>query len=115
MTRLLRGHWLASSHKAADQLVFCKNNEESGDYRDAGKAFPAAVKAAGLHGEGRLAAPRLRLAAHRQRAHVVFVSRQLGHSGPTITLVYAHFFEQAGHAAAAREALEGAMANTSGR
>ena len=38
---------------------------------------------------------------------VVFVSRQLGHSSPAITLdVYAHLFDQAHHAAAARAALE---------
>ncbi len=49
----------------------------------------------------------------------MFVSRQLGHSSPTITLdVYAHLFEQADHAVAAREALEAsyeAMAATNGR
>ena len=39
--------------------------------------------------------------------NVVFVSRQLGHSNPSITLkVYAHLFEQADHATAAREALD---------
>lgn len=39
--------------------------------------------------------------------NVVFVSRQLGHSSPAITLrVYAHLFEQADHAVAAREALQ---------
>jgi integrase len=39
--------------------------------------------------------------------NVVFVSRQLGHANPSITLeVYAHLFERADHAAAAREALE---------
>ena len=53
-TRLLRGRWLASSYKAGDQLVFCKGNGEGGDYRDAGKAFRAAVKAAGVQEQGRL-------------------------------------------------------------
>jgi integrase len=47
------------------------------------------------------------------------VSRQIGHSSPTITLdVYAHLFEQADHATAAREALEAsyaAMVTTGGR
>jgi hypothetical protein len=44
------------------------------------------------------------LAAHAAKGlnkglNVVFVSRQLGHSSPTITLdVYAHLFEQAYHA-----------------
>ena len=39
--------------------------------------------------------------------NVVFVSRQLGHANPTVTLsTYAHLFQQADHAATAREALE---------
>ena len=39
--------------------------------------------------------------------NVVFVSRQLGHANATITLeVYAHLFEQADHAVAARNALD---------
>jgi len=38
---------------------------------------------------------------------VVLVSRQLGHAHPGITLqVYSHLFEQADHAATAREALD---------
>ena len=92
---------------------------EGGDCRDAGKAFRAAVKAAGLHGEGRLSLHSLRHAFASllisNRLNVVFVSRQLGHSSPTITLdVYAHLFEQADHAAAAREALEASYAATAG-
>jgi integrase len=43
--------------------------------------------------------------------NVVFVSRQLGHANPNITLgVYAHLFEHADHAHAAREALEAGYA-----
>ena len=39
--------------------------------------------------------------------NVVFVSRQLGHANPTVTLsTYAHLFERADRAASAREALE---------
>ncbi len=38
---------------------------------------------------------------------VVFVSRQLGHANPTVTLsTYAHLFQKADHAAKARDALE---------
>jgi PIN domain nuclease of toxin-antitoxin system len=38
---------------------------------------------------------------------VLFVSRQLGHANPTVTLsAYAHLFERADHAQAARAALE---------
>ena len=47
--------------------------------------------------------------------NVVLVSRQLGHANPTITLgVYAHLFERADHAAAAREALEASYTATVG-
>jgi integrase len=39
--------------------------------------------------------------------NVVFVSRQLGHANPNVTLeVYAHLFEHADHAHTARQALE---------
>jgi integrase len=45
--------------------------------------------------------------------NVVFVSRQLGHANPTITLgVYAHLFERADHAATARDALDSSYAAT---
>jgi integrase len=122
VTRLLRERWLASAYKAAEQLVFCKANGEGDDYRDAGKAFRAAVKAAGLQGQGRLSLHSLRHSFASllisKRLNPVFVSRQLGHSSPTITLdVYAHLFEQADHAVAVREALEAsyqAMASATG-
>jgi integrase len=123
VTRLLRERWLASSYKGAQQLVFCKATGEGGDYPDAGKAFRAAVKAAGLHGQGRLSLHSLRHAFASlliaKGLNVVFVSRELGHASPAITLeVYAHLFEQADHATAAREALEAnyqTMVNTMGR
>jgi site-specific recombinase XerD len=42
-----------------------------------------------------------------QGLNVVFVSRQLGHANPNITLgVYAHLFQHADHVTAARHALE---------
>lgn len=42
--------------------------------------------------------------------NVVFVSRQLGHSSPDITLrVYAHLFDAAEHAGRARAVLEGVL------
>jgi len=111
VTRLLRERRLASPYKGADQLVFCKVNGEGGDDRDAGKAFRAAVKAAGLQGQGRLSLHSLRHSLASlliaKRLNPVFVSRQPWHSSPAITLdVYAHLFEQADHAATARDALE---------
>ena len=114
VVRLLRERWLASPYKTADHLIFYKVNGEPGDYRDAGEAFRAAVKAAGLHGEGRLSLHSLRHAFASlliaKGLNVVFVSRQLGHSSPRITLdVYAHLFEQADHAVAAREGPRGEL------
>ena len=46
--------------------------------------------------------------------NVVFVSRQLGHSNATVTLsTYAQLFQQADHAATARDALETSYAGAS--
>ena len=45
--------------------------------------------------------------------NVVYVSRQLGHANPSITLeVYAHLFDRADHAATARGALDASYAAT---
>ena len=42
----------------------------------------------------------------------MFVSRQLGHSSPNVTLgVYAHLFDQAEHGQRAKDALEAAFGN----
>jgi hypothetical protein len=61
------------------------------------------------------AVPDARLAPDRQGLTVVFVTRQLGHANPTVTLsTYAHLFERADHAEAAREALETSYAATVG-
>jgi integrase len=47
--------------------------------------------------------------------NVVYVSRQLGHAHPNVTLeVYAHLFQQADHAAAARAALDASHAAING-
>ena len=47
--------------------------------------------------------------------NVVFVSRQLGHANPNITLeVYAHVFGRADHGAAARDAIEAGYAAMDG-
>jgi hypothetical protein len=67
-------------------------------YRNADDGFRDAVKRAGLQAPGRLSLHSLRhgfaslLIA--EGMNVVFVSRQLGHANPTITLgVYANLFE----------------------
>lgn len=89
------------------------------DYRHVGHGFRDAVKRAGLQAPGRLSLHSFRHGfaslVVAEGMNVVFVSRQLGHANPTITLgVYAHLFERADHAAAAREALEASYAETVG-
>ena len=112
---MLREHWLASPHKTPEEFVFTDSLGRGRDYRDVGEGFRHAVKAAALTGPGRLTLHSLRhtftslLIA--KGLNVVFVSRQLGHASPTTTLgVYAHLFEQAEHAAAARAVLEASYA-----
>lgn len=42
-----------------------------------------------------------------QGGNVVYISRQLGHSSPSVTLdVYSHLFDAAEHSARVRDALE---------
>jgi integrase len=116
IAKLLRERRLATLHKAANDLVF---TTASGRGRHVGHGFRNAVRRAGLQAPGRLSLHSLRhgfaslLIA--EGLNVVFVSRQLGHANPTITLgVYAHLFERADHADAAREALEASYAATVG-
>jgi integrase len=91
IAKLLRQHWLASPHKAADDFVFCNTLGRGLDYRKVGEGFRQAVKRAGLSSEGK------RLSLHSLRhsfaslligkgLNVVFVSRQLGHANPNVTL-----------------------------
>jgi integrase len=84
------------------------------------RKFRATVKAAGLDTKtGRVSPHSLR---HTYASllianglDVVFVSRQLGHANPKITLAtYAHLFDQADHAKAARTALDTSYATMTG-
>jgi integrase len=108
---LLRQHRLASSYKAPDDSLFAAPDGRGIDYRNVGKEFRTGVKAAGVTHTGRLTLHSLR---HTYASlliasglDVVFVSRQLGHANPTITLsTNAHLFQQADHAAKARDALD---------
>lgn len=111
IVRLLRAHWLTSPFKGADDFVFCAATGRGLDYRKVGEAFRQAVRRSGIRADGRLSLHSLRhgyaslLIA--EGLDVVFVSRQLGHANPSVTLsVYAHLFAQAKHADAARSALE---------
>ena len=83
--------------------------------------FKAAVKVAGVRTPGRLSLHSLRHTFASlmigNGLDVVFVSGQLGHANPTVTLrTHTHLFARAGHAQAARQALESsyeAMARSS--
>jgi integrase len=122
IAKLLRERWLASPFKAQHHLVFCNTLGRGLDYRDVCEDFRQTLKRANLSVVGE------RLTLHSFRhgyaslliskgLNVVFVSRQLGHANPSITLqVYAHLFERADHATAARAALDASYAtmNASG-
>jgi integrase len=120
ITKLLRERWLASPFKAPHHLVFCNPAGRGLDRRDVGEDFRATLKRA------QIAAPGKRLTLHSLRhgyaslligngLNVVFVSRQLGHANPNITLgVYAHLFALRDHAQAAREALEESFTASNG-
>lgn len=81
------------------------------DYRDVGEDFRATLRRSGITTPARLTLHSFR---HGYASllisaglNVVYVSRQLGHANPSITLtVYAHLYAQADHAASARAALD---------
>src|SRR5207244_13529157 len=117
--RRLREHRLASRYKQPSDFVFANTRGRGPDYRDVGEGFRQAVMRAGLQAPGKLTLHSLRhgfaslLIANG--LNVVYVSRQLGHANPSITLeVYAHLFARADHAAAARGALDASYATTAG-
>jgi len=85
--------------------VFCSPAGAPLHYRTLAGRFQSTLKRAGLNSEGR---PKVRWHDLRHTAasllfgeglNVVYVSRQLGHSDPSITLrVYAHLFDREQHA-----------------
>ncbi len=112
--RLLTAHRLASPHSHPGDLVFASTVGTALDRRNVSRrGLERAIKAAELVGTDR---PRLRFHDLRhtfaslliaQGNNVVFVSRQLGHASPDITLrVYAHLFDNAEHAEKASAMLE---------
>lgn len=108
--RLLRKCWLGWAHKCADDFVFLNTAGKPYDYRRVGHAFRTAVEQAGVRGAGRLSLHSLRHGYASMLIgsglDVVFVSRQLGHANPGVTLkVYAHVFARREHADRARAAL----------
>jgi integrase len=115
MVRLLRDEWLASPFRGGDAFVFATSTGRRRDYRHVGDAFRLAVRRSGVRADGRLSLHSLR---HHYASllvggglDVVYVSRQLGHANPAVTLrVYAHVFARREHAARARAALEASHA-----
>jgi integrase len=113
--RILREHRLASSFSGEGDPVFASASGSALDHRNASRrGLEPAVKRAKI---GR------RVTMHDLRhtfasllvaegLNVVFVSRQLGHADPSITLkVYSHLFDAAEHAARASAALEASFGN----
>jgi hypothetical protein len=110
IVRLLRNCWLESNHKGADGFVFLNTAGRPHNYRRVGPAFRTAVEQASVQGAGRMSLHSLRHGCASMRIgsglDVVFVSRQLGHANPNVTLrVYAHVFARREHADRARAAL----------
>ncbi len=106
---------LESAYKGPDDFVFLNRAGRPLDYRHVGDNFRAAVRRSGVRADGRLSLHSLR---HGYASELIsrgqdelFVSRQLGHANPSITLkVYAHEFARREHGQRARAALETAYA-----
>ena len=108
------------SPQGSQRFVFANTLGRSLDDRDVGEGFRQTIKSAGLARDGK------RLSLHWLRhgyasllvaneLNVVFVSRQLGHANPAVTLsTYAHLFERADHGETAKDALEASYATVSG-
>jgi integrase len=123
LSKLLATHKLASRHSGADDHVFVSATGRALSWRNltgspktetkSGRGLRLALQRAGIVGDGK---QRVRWHDLRhtyaslliaQGADVVFVSRQMGHASPSITLsVYAHLFDGARHADRTRAALE---------
>jgi integrase len=109
VVRVLQNCWLESERKGAGDFVFVNTCGRPHDYRRIGGAFRAAVKRAGVRSAGRSSLHSLRHGYASMLIgsglDVVFVSRQLGHANPNVTLrVYAHVFARREHADRARAA-----------
>ena len=123
LAKMLAAHKLASRHSAPVDPVFASTTGKALNWRNlggsppkgksAGRGLGAALAKAGIPGDGK---QRVRFHDLRhtfaslliaQGANIVFVSRQMGHANPSITLaIYAHLFDGARHADQTRDALE---------
>ena len=116
LARELKRHRLASRYAGADDLVFTTETGRTLGHRNlTGRGLGKACERAGLQGVTchslRHTFASILIAQGRDP---VFVSRQLGHANPAITLrVYAHLFDAARHAREARAALDASTATCS--
>ena len=114
LAREFKRHRLASHHAAASDLVFATETGRTLGHRNlTGRGLEKACARAELHG---VTCHSLRHTFASilidQGRDPVFVSRQLGHANPAITLrVYAHLFDAARHAREARAALDAEYGN----
>jgi hypothetical protein len=115
--RMLREHKLAANHSTPSDFAFSTLRGTPMQQRNVGRrGLDKATERAKLNSDEK---PRFRFHDLRhsfaslliaQGADVVFVSRQLGHANPSITLsVYAHLFEGARHAEKTSALLEAAF------
>jgi integrase len=117
LAKLLREHRLASRFSTDADFVFASAtggplNGRNVSRRGLDKALDAAELGKLRFHDLRHTYASLLIA---EGLNVVFVSRQLGHASPDITLrVYAHLFDAAEHAGRASAALEGVLAARSG-
>lgn len=105
----LRRQRVASPFSDDQHLVFCTTTGSTIGHRNlTGRGLEKAAKRAGLDGVTFHVLRHTFASILISQGHdPVFVSRQLGHANPAITLkVYAHRFDAARHAQDARERLE---------
>ena len=104
LAKLLAEHKLATRHNGPTDYVFAGATGEPLNHRTVSRAFERVAKAAGLDADGK-ERPTFHDLRHSFAsmliaggADVVFLSRQLGHANPAITLsIYAHAFAQRDH------------------
>jgi integrase len=112
LARALREAYVASWDKSAKGLVFVTKERKARNHRVALDVFQTACGNAGI--EGRVFHDLRHTFASSLIAagvDVVFVSRQLGHASPAVTLnVYAHVYDKARRVEQATAALEAVMA-----
>ena len=109
LAALLRRHRLASPFSRDEDLVFCSGRGRTVGHRNlTARGLEKAGSRAGLSGVTFHALRHTFASLLIDQGHdVVFVSRQLGHANPSITLkVYAHLFDHERHAERARDRLQ---------